>query len=632
VARGIELLVRIAVDAARAGEDIDRAGSAAERFGAGVKTMAVPAAVAGAAVAAFGKTAIDAASAAQQAVGGVEAVFGASAAQVVAWSEDAVNSAGLSASAYDTMAAGIGGALTGMGVPMDAAAQSTQDLITRSADLASVFGGTTAQAADAVTSAFRGEYDSLQRLIPGMSAAAVEAEMTAEASAGMTFASQDAAKAHAITAVIMDKSAAAAGNFAKEADTAEGASARAGATAENTAATLGQSLLPAYTALQGVLQGVATWVGQNSTLVLVLAGVIGGLAAAVLIVNGVMAVASAATAAWAAIQAVASGITTGFTAVMGALNAVMSANPVMIVVIAVIALIAGIILLWNNCEAFRTFILSMWAAIASAATAAWTVISNAASAAWNAISSLVGSVISSISSAVSSAGNLISNVWNSIRSAAASVWNAIGSLVSSVVSGVSSAVSGIVGGIVSAWNSIQSAASSAWNAISSTVSSVTSGISGFVNSMSSAIQSVFNAIMAAGQRIWGPIQSAASSALNGIKSIIDSVMGAINGVIGGIQKAASFVSDLWGKITGASSAAASIPVPAGVTSSSYGFAAASPSLGRAGLLAAPRAAAGTTSPGGVSIVVNGALDPDAVARQIENILRGRGRRSGGTVL
>jgi hypothetical protein len=30
--------------------------------------------------------------------------------------------------------------------------------------------------------------------------------------------------------------------------------------------------------------------------------------------------------------------------------------------------------------------------------------------------------------------------------------------------------------------------------------------------------------------------------------------------------------------------------------------------------------------------VNGALDPDAVARQIERILRGRGRRSGGLVL
>ena len=360
MARSIELLVRIAVDAAQAGQDIDDAAGRASTFGDHMGNLAIPAAAAGAAVVAFGKNAIDAASAAQQAVGGVEAVFGSSAQQVVAWGEDAVNSAGLSTTAYETMAAGIGGALTGMGVPMDQAAQSTQDLITRSADLASVFGGTTAEAADAVTSAFRGEYDSLQRLIPGMSGAAVEAQIAADAQAGMTFASQDAAKAHAITAVIMDKSAAAAGNFAKESDTAEGASARAGATAENTAATLGQSLLPAYTALQGVLQSVAQWVGENSTLVMILAGVIGGLAAAVLLVNGVMAVASAATAVWAAVQGVASGITTGFTAVMGALNAVMSANPVMIVVIAVIALIAGIILLWNNCEAFRTFIISMW--------------------------------------------------------------------------------------------------------------------------------------------------------------------------------------------------------------------------------------------------------------------------------
>jgi hypothetical protein len=633
VARSIELLVRIAVDAAAAGADIDKAASSAERFGQGVQTMAVPAAVAGAAVLAFGKSAIDAASAAQQAMGGVDAVFGSSADQVNSWAADSANAVGLSTAAYDQLAAGVGGALTGMGVATDDAAQSTHDLMLRSADLASVFGGTTAQAADAMTSAFRGEYDSLQRLIPGMSAAAVEAQQTADAQNGLTFASEDAARAHAITAVIMDKSAAAAGNFAKESDTAEGAAQRSAAASENAAAAIGAGLLPAYTALQGVLASVGGWMQDNATLVTVLAGVLGGLAAAVLIVNAGMAVASAATAAWTAVQAVASGITTGFTAVMGALNAVMAANPVLLVVLAVAALVAGIILLWNNCEAFRTFVLAMWQAIASAATAAWSAISSAASAAWNAISSLVGSVIGAISSAVSAAGNLIVGIWNTIRNAASSVWSAIGSLVSSVVSGVASAVGGIVGGIIGAWNAIRSAAESAWNAISSVVSAVTSTISSTVAGIVGGIQAVWSAIQRAGEAVWGPIQSAAESAMGVIMGLIDSVMGAISGIGSAIQSAIGWAGDLLSKITGAGNAAAAVPggtsvAAAGVTGFTAGT---SPSLARSGVLGA-RAVPATTAAGGTTIVVQGALDPDAVARQIGALLRGRDRRAGAVIL
>jgi hypothetical protein len=109
------------------------------------------------------------------------------------------------------------------------------------------------------------------------------------------------------------------------------------------------------------------------------------------------------------------------------------------------------------------------------------------------------------------------------------------------------------------------------------------------------------------------------------------VKGAIDGVIGGIKSALSFVSDLWSKITGANNAAAAIPAPA---AAGLGFAAVggSPSLARSGLLTPTARAATSSGGGGVSIVVNGALDPDAVARQIQSILRRRGRGTGGIVL
>jgi phage-related minor tail protein len=150
--------------------------------------------------------------------------------------------------------------------------------------------------------------------------------------------------------------------------------------------------------------------------------------------------------------------------------------------------------------------------------------------------------------------------------------------------------------------------------------------------MSSAITSVFNTIRSAGQAIWGPIQSAASSALGAIRSIIDGVLGAIQGVSSAIQSAMSWAGDLWNKITGASSAAASIPAgKAAPTGLGFAGGATSPSLARL-LGPAPRAAAAAPTPTGTTIIVQGALFPDDAARAIDQVLRRRDRRTGGIVL
>lgn len=52
-------------------------------------------------------------------------------------------------------------------------------------------------------------------------------------------------------------------------------------------------------------------------------------------------------------------------AVQLAWNLAMSANPIGLVITAVGALVAGIAILWNNCEGFRNFFLGMWDAIVS---------------------------------------------------------------------------------------------------------------------------------------------------------------------------------------------------------------------------------------------------------------------------
>lgn len=46
-------------------------------------------------------------------------------------------------------------------------------------------------------------------------------------------------------------------------------------------------------------------------------------------------------------------------------NAILAANPIMLVVAAIAALVAGFIYLWNNCEAFRNFWIGLWNGIKS---------------------------------------------------------------------------------------------------------------------------------------------------------------------------------------------------------------------------------------------------------------------------
>lgn len=77
-------------------------------------------------------------------------------------------------------------------------------------------------------------------------------------------------------------------------------------------------------------------------------------------------IAMAAQATWMGIVRVA---TIAWTGVQWLLNAALSANPIGLVVIAIAALVAGIIYAWNHSETFRKVVIAVWNAIKKAALA-----------------------------------------------------------------------------------------------------------------------------------------------------------------------------------------------------------------------------------------------------------------------
>ena len=83
-----------------------------------------------------------------------------------------------------------------------------------------------------------------------------------------------------------------------------------------------------------------------------------------------------AAAAWVASRAVmiAGAVATGaVTAAQWLLNAALTANPIGLIIVAIAALVAAFVLLWNNNEGFRNFFIAMWDGIkvAAGAVAEW---------------------------------------------------------------------------------------------------------------------------------------------------------------------------------------------------------------------------------------------------------------------
>lgn len=217
--------------------------------------------LAGGAFLAGAKKATDAASQLQQAVGGTDAVFGASADAVEDWAKRAAGAAGLSERAARELTSQIGGLLKGFGFTESEAADLSTQLAQLGADLAATFGGNPEDAVIALGAALRGETDPLERFGIALNQTLVNQKAVELGLAATTSAVDQHAKAQATLSLIMERSADAQGQFGREAESAAGQAAIAAAKAENSAADLGETLLPFYAKINEVVGAVADTFG-----------------------------------------------------------------------------------------------------------------------------------------------------------------------------------------------------------------------------------------------------------------------------------------------------------------------------------------------------------------------------------
>lgn len=112
----------------------------------------------------------------EQSIGAVDTVFGKSSKTIHAWATGAARDVGLSENAYNELASLIGTQLKNAGTSMAKLAPKTDRLIDLGADLSSMFGGTTAEAVAALSSALKGERDPIEKYGVSLNEAAIKAE------------------------------------------------------------------------------------------------------------------------------------------------------------------------------------------------------------------------------------------------------------------------------------------------------------------------------------------------------------------------------------------------------------------------------------------------------------------------
>lgn len=149
------------------------------------------------------------------------------------------------------------------------------------------------------------------------------------------------------------------GSVAADAETAAGKMKRMQLSIEETKESIGAALLPVLEKFLPYLQAMGTWAQDNSGVLVALAGAVGVVAGAIVAIN-------VALKLYAMYQAAAAAVTALMTTSTWAFTAALLANPITIVIAAIVALIAIFVVAYHKVDWFRKLVDTAWAAIQTA--------------------------------------------------------------------------------------------------------------------------------------------------------------------------------------------------------------------------------------------------------------------------
>lgn len=241
------------VDARKSGDAVGRSFGSGLLGSVGKIAAGVGALLAGAQIGSYLSDAVDRASDMNETLNKSNVIFGDQSAAMQAWASNAARQFGLTRGQALEAASGFGNMFAQLGFAGQAAAGMSQQVVQLATDLGSFNNLPTAEVADMISAAFRGEYDSLQRLIPNINAARVEQEALAVTGKSSAKELTAAEKAAATLAIVQRDGAAAANDFAETSGGLANQQKILAAQMGSLQGKIGEALLPAFAAVAQVV-------------------------------------------------------------------------------------------------------------------------------------------------------------------------------------------------------------------------------------------------------------------------------------------------------------------------------------------------------------------------------------------
>ena len=351
---------------------------------------------------------------------------------------------------------------------------------------------------------------------------------------------------------------------------------------EELAISIGEILMPYIRKIVGWIQGLVDWLNsldEGTKKIIVTVALVAAALGPVLIVIGK--VVGAIGTIMTVVPQIAGAISGVIGFVSGTVIPALSAVVVAIgwVPLAIAAVVAILVVLYNKCEWFRDAVNAIWTQIKEFFVSAWEVIcsffTETIPNAWNSLVSFFQGIPAWWSGLWQSVGDFFNNIWTNMMNNPVlagivdmirSLWENLSTTLQGIWNGIKTAASGaweliknvVLGPVLllidlvtgnftklkedaaNIWNNIKNAASNIWNGIKQVVGSLAQGLANHVSIL-------FNGLKNTIANIWTAIKNTASSAWNGLKNLVSSIasnlkqaaVNAFKSMVSGIRSALS---------------------------------------------------------------------------------------------
>jgi len=217
------------------------------------------------------------------------------------------------------------------------------------------------------------------------------------------------------------------------------------------------------------------------------------------------------------------------------MKAMWATNPIGLVILAIVALVAIFVTLYNRNKAFRDFVQRMWARIKEVVLAVWNAIRTGLEAAWNAIQVVWDLIIAGVRIYIGIITAVVGFVWNVLRTGLEAVWNGIQFVWDLIVAGVRIYIDAVTAVVGFVWNVLRTGLEAVWNGIQFVWDLIVAGVRAYISTVTRILRV-----------IWDFIRTGLQNAWDGAVRIFNTIVSFVTGLGARLLRGAG---NIWGWLT-----------------------------------------------------------------------------------